>query len=165
MSSPAGPSNGMIRVSQNLAGVSVKRWTDVATGALLGAGLMYLFDRERGLQRRQAVRAQMGRLARQSGHAMASGVRMIRHGQRSVRAGWHALLRHPLLDDEVLARHIRAEIVSLVMDIRGVSVRVERGYVTLAGLVNAPEEERQLIQAVRRLPGVLGVDGAFQRRH
>lgn len=142
----------------------MKRWTYITSGAVLGAGLMYLLDPEHGDERRSTVRRQLIRMGWQSRNAAVAGAHRLRRGRRVLRAAWQAFRRNPLLDDDVVARRVRSEIIPIIEDMGAIDVRVHRGRVTLVGSINSAEEQR-VMQAVRKLPGVLGVASESEWPH
>ncbi|CAL1239531.1 BON domain-containing protein [Candidatus Methylocalor cossyra] len=138
----------------------MNRGTTVA-GAVLGAALMYLFDPDRGRQRRALLRDKA-----------ASGLNSVRAAaavtQRDLwnRASgliaelWAQLTSGPVPDD-VLLRRIRSHLGRVVSHPRLIEVSVHNGRAVLSGPVLA-HEHLPLYRCVRSVRGVTGVEDRLE---
>jgi uncharacterized membrane protein len=122
-------------------------------GFLLGAGLMYLLDPDRGVRRRHVARDRLGRVRRRMGEEIAAAARDVRN--RS--AGTFAELRSRFAPDDaadaVVEERIRARLGRLVSHPGAVDVAVVGGEATLLGSVIEPELN-DLLHGVRQVRGV-----------
>ncbi|HXF35971.1 MAG TPA: BON domain-containing protein [Actinomycetota bacterium] len=127
-------------------------------GGGIGALLSYLWDPDRGRARRVRLRDRAAGLGR-------------RVRRRGARRGWKAIsdarglilrLRHRREEipenDETLVQKVRSEVLGRGDMPSGVTVGAERGVVSLRGQVQHPHDIRTLERAVRRVPGVRGVE-------
>ncbi|MGH7581384.1 MAG: BON domain-containing protein [Gemmatimonadales bacterium] len=126
-------------------------------GALVvGAGLMYLLDPDRGARRRALVRDQ----AAHAGHRLRGGLgattRDVGNRARGAASELRSRLRHEEVDDVVLRERVRSEAGRVVSHPHAMEVVVSGGRVALHGSV--PEHELDdLLRAVRRVRGVTEV--------
>jgi len=123
----------------------------------VGAGLVYLFDPNRGRARRNwlcdksvALLRDAGGLARKTGEHLAHRA----HGTYA-RAKSRIVSPEPPSDSELVAR-VRSELGHIVGDMTKVRVSSEEGYITLGGIIPA-DQLRDAESRVRRIPGVEGV--------
>jgi hypothetical protein len=137
----------MNRVIQLLGGVGI------------GSGLMYFFDPELGRRRRSLVRDQFVRSSRELQCGVDKALRDMRHRAQ----GFAAELRGTLTgnrasaSDDVLRERVRAKLGRFVSHPRAIEVDAHDGCVDLSGPILADEVE-QLINAVRKVPGVCEVE-------
>jgi uncharacterized membrane protein len=132
---------------------SMKPHRALVAGLLLGAGLMYLLDPDRGVRRRHVARDRLGRARRRMGEEIAAAARDVRN--RST--GTFAELRSRLLGDDagdaVIEERIRARLGRLVSHPGAVDVAVIGGEATLLGAVLERELD-ELMHGVRQVRGV-----------
>src|SRR5688572_16016960 len=125
-------------------------------GMILGAGLMYLLDPDRGRRRRALIRDQMVHGAHEIedlGGGMASKARHLRNRARGAVLDTKTRLSREEVEDSVLAARVRTHLGRLVSDPSTIEVSAEHGRVTLRGA--APNEEvRGLVDGVQDVPGV-----------
>jgi hypothetical protein len=127
-----------------------------------GAGAMYLFDPDRGRDRRNGIREEFVGAVRKVG-------RFARHRGRNVRKNVEGVARQvgltsqprissrDYVSGEQLLLRVRAEIARTSSSPRTIQVMTDSfGAVTLTGEVFASEHER-VISAVRQIPGVRNV--------
>ena len=124
------------------------------TGFASGAGLAYLFDAQRGRQRRDhaaaVVRQSTRRLVRR---ARVTGLRL----RGRTKGVLHQLRRPPSepLDDAGLAHKVESMLFRDPHVPKGqISINAERGTIFLRGQVESPELIDDLTESVRRIPGV-----------
>ena len=132
----------------------------VLTGIALGAGLMYLFDPERGRSRRALIGDRLVHAARAGARAIGTTRRDVTHRALDAAATLRGMLHHERVDDEVLAERVRAQLGRATSHPRAISVLAELGVVTVSGHVLAAEVPR-LLRAVERVRGVREVIAAF----
>jgi osmotically-inducible protein OsmY len=135
-------------------------------GILLGAGLMYLLDPDRGRRRRALIRDQVVHGAHEIedfGGEVASRARHLRNRARGAMIEVRTRSMQEEIEDSVLAARIRAELGRLIPDPGSVQVSAEHGRVTLRGAA-ADQEMRALVDGVQEMPGVHDVINRMRRR-
>jgi hypothetical protein len=132
------------------------------TGALLGAGFAYLFDRDRGRFRRHIARDRtiaavrrgvrlLGRTARVGGARIEGRSRGIVHRLRA------QAKEQP--DDVTLAHKVESILFRDPQVPKGqISINAEKGSVFLRGQIDAPELIEELEARVRKIAGVQKVE-------
>lgn len=137
-----------------------------ALGLMLGAGLMYLFDPDRGRRRRALLRDQFVHGASEAdrlrGHT-ASSARHLRNRTRGLLAETRAGLRDEQVEDSVLEGRLRAELGRLVQPVGDLRAEVLDGAVRLTGTVDEADESR-IVEGLRHVPGVRYVHSQLRRR-
>ncbi|HTK86431.1 MAG TPA: BON domain-containing protein [Nitrospiraceae bacterium] len=134
----------------------------VLSGAGIGAGLMYLLDRDQGNRRRALIRDQAARSARKTREAIAVTTRDAQHraqGMASTVRSW--VSSQPALTDDVLIERVRAKLGTLVRHPRSIEVAAHDGSVILSGPVLADEVD-SLVAMVSRVPGVRHVENRLE---
>ena len=144
----------------------MKNRENLIFGMLLGAGIMYLLDPDRGARRRALIRDQMVHGANELeglGGGMASKARHFRNRARGAMVEARHRMHEEAIDDAVLAARVRSQLGRLVSTPRHVEVTAEHGRVTLRGM--APDEEvRTLVDGVQHVPGVHDVINRLESR-
>src|SRR5690625_148868 len=125
-------------------------------GIVLGAGLMYLLDPERGRRRRAMVRDQMVSSWGDLDDAVDTAARDLKNRARGVVAETRSRLTPDRVTDEVLKERVRALIGRVVSHPHAIGVESKDKYITLSGPILA-DEEPTLISAVKGVRGVEGV--------
>jgi hypothetical protein len=139
------------RAKSLLAGASV-----LATGAALGAGLMFLFDPANGYRRRAALRRLLARI--RGDHAEPPGIlERSRHLAAAVRARLH-LHRD---NGRTLESEVRARIGRVATNPGAIAVVAEGARVTLRGAV-PPDELDDVLDEVAAIEGVHEVYNLLQ---
>lgn len=134
----------------------------IVLGALLGAGMMYVWDPDRGRRRRAIARMRARRRSRQvqeMGGRLASGSRHVRNRLRGRVIEAQAAWRGEAVPDEILIERIRARIGHCSDHPRNIMVSVQNGMVTISG----PILEREVDAVIRCVQGVRGVRGLTNR--
>lgn len=130
--------------------------SDLLAAALVGAGLVYVLDPDRGARRRGLIRDK----AIRAGHKIVDGVgttaRDVENRAKGTVAELRSRLRHEEADDEVLEERVRSAIGRASSHPRAIEVSVEDGRVTLGGAVLEDERSR-VLRTARRVRGVHGV--------
>jgi hypothetical protein len=135
----------------------------IVRGALLGAGLMYLFDPTRGARRRAALADRVAHVLRIERELFD---RARRDAENRVR-GILDQLRSPRpaeVSDDILEPRVRSKLGHCVSHARAVLVDVVDGHVTLAGPIFAHEADH-LVAEVAAIRGVKEVLDALDRHH
>jgi osmotically-inducible protein OsmY len=129
----------------------------LALAAAGGAVAMYLADPDRGLRRRKVMKDRALASVRKGGRrAGRTAVYLQSTATGKVKHALHArdepahVADDQMLTDRVLSMAFR----ELDIDQGGVNVNTERGIVVLRGVLDQPEDIRNLEQAVGRVPGV-----------
>ena len=137
-----------------------------ALGLMVGAGLMYLLDPDRGRRRRALLRDQFVHGANEAerlGGTTASSARHLRNRTRGLLAETRAGLREEQVEDSVLEGRLRAELGRLVQPVGDLRAEVIDGVVRLTGTVGADDESR-IVQGLRRVPGVRDLHSQLRHR-
>lgn len=124
----------------------------------LGAGLMYLFDPNRGKTRRTQLRERAASLYHRTKRAIGHSVTDV----ESRAIGVAAELRRTLQDtggvpDETLVARVRTHLGRVATHPHAVKVTAENGRITLSGTAR-PNVVKILEDAVRKVPGVKAVE-------
>ena len=127
-----------------------------AAGMVLGAGLMYLMDPDRGRRRRALARDKAIRTARRTGSALGATGRDLANRTSGLAARATHAVRSQMVDDEVLVERVRAQLGRYVSHPRALDVYVSDGVVILRGPILASEVSG-LVNAVEKIRGVRSV--------
>ncbi len=137
------------------------RKDNLVGGALLGAGLMYLLDPDRGRRRRAMLRDQMVHLVNRTPDAAETAVRDLYHRAQGLAAEAGSRLRSDTADEVVVEARVRAELGRLVSHPGAIQVAAQDGRVTLGGPVLAHEVD-PLLKGVQSVPGVQAVVNSLE---
>lgn len=132
-------------------------------GALIGAGLMYYFDPDRGRRRRSLVRNQLVHASHRLQAGMDTAARDIRNRVVGTVTTLRTRLRPPSAEDVVLVERVRARLGRVVSHPASVEISAQNGRVTLTGLILADEVDR-LIRRVRSVYGVKEIENRLEMR-
>lgn len=135
-------------------------------GALMGAGVMYLLDPDRGRRRRARLRDRFVHGAHEAedlGGAAASTARHVRNRARGMLAETRARMLEARVEDSVLEGRLRAELGRLIQPVGDIRAEVLEGAVRLTGTVDPGDEER-LVNGLRHLPGVRTLHNQLRHR-
>jgi uncharacterized membrane protein len=130
-------------------------------GILIGAGLMYLLDPDKGRRRRAVLRDQLSSLMRDLNTGLDTSVRDLRHRSYGVVAETRARFTAHDAADPVVKARVRSKLGRVVSHPSSIHVVSQDGNVRLSGPVLAHEVEA-LLAAVRAVPGVRSVDNQLQ---
>src|SRR5262245_15646805 len=108
-------------------------------GLVVGAGIMYLADPDRGARRRSLVRDKARRYARQTGTSIRRQAHWIRNRAQGLAAETRAAMQHEDVDDDRLHERVRSIVGRAVMHPRAITVEAIGGIITLSGPVLAHE--------------------------
>jgi hypothetical protein len=127
------------------------------SGLGLGAGLMYLFDPERGARRRARILGKLSAARRTSSHALGMAARDLNNRTTGVIAELRGAISREQVDDEVLVARVASRLGHVVSHPHAVEVSAQDGVVLLEGPILADELDL-LLKTVRRVRGVQAVD-------
>ncbi|MDQ3607136.1 MAG: BON domain-containing protein [Gemmatimonadota bacterium] len=142
----------------------MNRSGDLLTGMLLGAGLMYLLDPDRGRRRRALLRDQLVsgmHTVEDLGDDLAGTTRDLQNRARGTLHDTRARLSAEEVDDTVLEARVRSAIGRAVSNPSPIEVRAENGRITLNGPVLAADVS-ELLATVRSVRGVQEVSNQLQ---
>ena len=125
----------------------------ITTALLIGAGLAYLLDPDRGARRRARVRDKAIHTKHKLAEGLGGTTRDLRNRAGGVVAELRARFRREFVDDEVLSERVRSAIGRAVSHPRAIKVSATDGRVTLRG----PVPEREVTGLVAATEGVRGV--------
>jgi len=134
-------------------------WTG---GALMGAGLMALFDPDRGKGRRTVLRDKAASAAGAVGKGAGKTWRDLRHRAQGAAARARTLVDRVDRRGDVLAARVRSRLGRLTSHPRAITVAADGSNVTLSGQVLAAEAEA-VLAGVRAVPGVEAVEDRLVR--
>jgi hypothetical protein len=138
--------------------------SSLALGAVclgVGAGMMYMFDPNRGRARRGFARDKAVRWYNASGEAVSKTTEDFRNratGMAATTKHWFA--KEPVSDDKLAAR-IRSKMGRYVSQPHAIDVEVNNGIVCLRGSILAHEASR-LLKCVKGVPGVQDVENRLE---
>jgi uncharacterized membrane protein len=122
-------------------------------GIVLGAGLMYLFDPDRGRRRRALVRDQGIHLMHVLDEASGTTARDVRNRARGILSETRSRFRRDHASDRVVEARVRSELGRLVSHPGSIRVEAAGGTILLSGPVLA-HELTTLVSGVGRVRGV-----------
>jgi uncharacterized membrane protein len=125
----------------------------LASGLLMGAGLMYLLDRRQGKRRRARLRDKVRHRVHEVEHVLDQSTRDFRNRAHGLVAETQKRLRTEYVDDTRLRERVRSALGRIVSHPGTLNVTVQDGRVTLRGPV-LNSERRRVIAGVRRVRGV-----------
>jgi uncharacterized membrane protein len=130
--------------------------------ALIGAGLMALFDPNRGRARRAALRGRASGAAGAIGTAAGKTWRDLRHRTEGAAARGRSLFGSGAGGDDVVTARVRSRLGRVTSHAHAIQVRVADGRVVLSGPVLAREAEAA-VDCARAVAGVLSVEDRLER--
>ena len=132
------------------------------TPFLVGAGVMYLLDPDRGRTRRTRVKNALVHAAKRERDLLRRGLRDARH--RAIGASERArrMFSEPVPDAVVLGR-IRAQLGRAVAHARALDIDVRDGKAILSGPV-LTAEAATVVRCIKAVPGVRDVVDRMERR-
>lgn len=122
-----------------------------------GAGLMYLFDPDRGRRRRSVVRDKMARASRETGQVLEAAAKDFRNRRDGILAKAKSLVHsEPAVPDAKLEARVRSLLGRATSHPHAIHVDAKDGCITLSGPILAAEADR-LHSLVCKVPGVQDV--------
>ena len=130
-------------------------------GIGLGAGLMYIFDPDRGRRRRATARDAAHHIVNTIDDALGKTSRDMSNRAQGFVAELDSIFRCEVADDDVVAERIRSKLGRAVSHPHAIHVAVNQGRVTLSGQILAREVD-QLLNRVWSVRGVTGVENRLE---
>ena len=139
----------------------MKKVITVIGAAGTGAGLMYLFDPDRGRRRRAMLRNKAEHARRITVDAAGKTQRDVRNHLRGLVSEFGSLFQTDEVMDEVLVERVRAKMGRVVSHPHAVDVTVRDGEVILRGAILA-DEVHPLLNAIIEIDGIKNVSNWLQ---
>jgi uncharacterized membrane protein len=130
-------------------------------GIGVGAGLMYMFDPDRGRRRRAMARDAAHHLANVADDAVGKTSRDLSNRAQGLVAELNSLFKREEADDEVVAARVRSKLGRAVSHPHAIYVSVNQGRVTLSGQILAGEVD-QVLKRVWSVRGVTSVENKLE---
>ena len=137
--------------------------TELLSGLVAGAGLMFLMDPSQGRRRRALARDQVASGLKRSGRYLRAAGRDISNRVTGTASALDRGRDRPALADDVLAARVRSAFGRFVSHPGAVHIGVTNGVVRLDGVVLA-SELASLLAAIRDVDGVRAIDNRLQVR-
>jgi hypothetical protein len=134
--------------------------SSLAIGAFclgVGAGIMYLFDPNRGRTRRAIARSKAASLYSASGEAMVRTTQDLRNRASGVAASTKSMWKSEPVSNEKLVARVRSKMGRYVSHPHALHVEANNGNVTLSGSILA-HEAGKFLKCVKGIPGVQNVE-------
>jgi uncharacterized membrane protein len=131
------------------------------SGLGLGAGLMYLFDPDRGKRRRTRVHDKVTHLVNKTDDAIGKTSRDLANRLTGIGAEAESLFVCGKASDDVLSARVRSKLGRLVSHPHAIAVTVTDGKVKLSGPILAIEAD-ELLKRVSRVKGVTKVENRLE---
>jgi uncharacterized membrane protein len=141
------------------AGMSSAMTAVAALGT--GAGLMYLFDPDRGACRRARLKDKAAHAVNKTGCAAGSVSRDLTNRCRGLAAQAGSVFKSRQADDDTLAARVRSRMGRAVLHPGAIEVTARDGVVRLSGDALSHEVDA-LLSCARRAPGARGVDNQLR---
>ena len=140
-------------------GMNAALAASAALGA--GAGLMYLFDPDRGACRRARMKDGVTHTIHKTGVAAGSTSRDLANRARGLFAQTSSIFKSGDTDDDTLEARVRSRMGRAVSHPGAVEVTAREGVVKLRGQILSHEVE-SMISCIRSTPGVHGIDNQLR---
>jgi uncharacterized membrane protein len=134
----------------------MRKVSTLARGMAIGAGMMYLLDREQGRRRRARVRDRIRHEVTDFEAALDRSARDLRNRTHGAVAGVRGLFRTDDADDLLVRDRIRSTMGRVVSHPGAIDVMVDNGHAHLHGDILAAEYQ-PLLNTVLRVRGVSDV--------
>jgi len=141
------------------AGMNTSLAASAALGA--GAGLMYMFDPDRGACRRARLRDGVTRAINRTGMAAGTTSRDLTNRARGLFAQAASIFRNGDTDDDTLEARVRSRMGRAVSHPGAVEVTTRDGVVRLSGEILSHEID-PMLSCIRATPGVRGIDNQLR---
>lgn len=130
-------------------------------GLGLGAGLMYLYDPDRGNRRRALIRDQFNHLINCTANYFETATRDLSNRVSGLQAEVGSLLTHDDADDHIVVERVRSKLGRHVSHPHAVRVESHDGHIVLSGPILAHEVDH-LLSALKQVRGVRGVENRLE---
>lgn len=128
---------------------------------VIGAGLTYLLDPDRGTRRRALVRDRLVHAGHELEGTVTSTARHARNRARGLAHEAKSALREDSVDDRVLEERVRSRVDRDLSNGADLNVTAEQGRVTLSVAV-AADEVRDVVRSTKSVRGVDAVDNQLE---
>jgi uncharacterized membrane protein len=139
----------------------MKKGFMLMSAAGLGAGLMYVFDPDRGKRRRGLLRNKMIHATKVAGAVTGKTSRDVRNHVLGVFAEVESLFRADEVSDDVLEARVRSKLGRVVSHPGAIEVKAVNGLLILSGQILAAEEH-PLIESVIGIHGVNNIENRLE---
>jgi uncharacterized membrane protein len=133
----------------------------LVSAAGLGAGLMYLFDPDRGGRRRALLSNKSKHAVRIARDAAGKTRRDVRNHLQGLAAELETLFRTGEVSDDVLEARVRSRLGRIVSHPKAVEVKAVDGLIILSGAILAAEVN-PLLDAVVNIQGVKNIENRLE---
>ena len=130
-------------------------WLIGAAG--IGAGLMYVFDPDRGKKRRAEISNKAKHINRVATDACGKTQRDVSNRLRGIVCEVKSLMQPELISDDVLEARVRSKMGRVVSHPHAIEVRARAGRITLSGPIQTAEVF-PLVDAVAATRGVKNIE-------
>ncbi len=127
----------------------------------VGAGLMYLFDPDRGKRRRALLRNQAGHFGRIAADAAGKTRRDVRNHLLGVVAELESSFRTGEVGDDILAARVRSKLGRVVSHPSAIAVKAVDGVVSLSGPI-LDSEQHPLLESIVAIHGVKNIENLLE---
>jgi osmotically-inducible protein OsmY len=129
---------------------------------MIGVGAAYLFDPSEGKRRRRVLVDRLAKAARKVVRFMSKKARFYAGKSRGLAAGVPRAGSAPATDDATVLQRIRSDAFrDSGVSTKDVDVVVDAGVAKLRGSVSNPSLADDLVDRVRKVPGVRDVEAAI----
>jgi len=130
----------------------------MASGAALGAAVMYFFDPRRGRARRAELQQKAASVVQKAGHKLTKKGEDLLNRAKGLVAEADAAFEHreDTANDDIVAERVRSNLGHITPQANAIQTEVVSGVVELRGTLS-PDKKRIVIDEVLSVPGVKGV--------
>lgn len=139
----------------------MNRAIGLLSAAGIGAGMMYLFDPDRGKRRRALVRNKAEHASKIATAAAGKTQRDVRNHLLGAFADLESLFRSEEVSDDVLEARVRSKLGRIVSHPHAIEVKAVEGVVILTGPILA-DEVHPLLDTVIVVNGVTNIDNRLE---
>lgn len=139
----------------------MNRVTTMIGAGGLGAGLMYMFDPDRGKRRRALLRNKAEHATRIASEAAGKTQRDVRNHIQGAVAELGSLFRSDDVSDDVLEARVRSKLGRVVSHPSAIEVKAVDGLIILTGEILA-KEEHPLLDSVITISGVKNIENCLE---
>ena len=145
----------------NLVSRNFKRAAMIGLGLGAGAGAMYFLDPQRGKKRRAIAQAKLQRATRMAQAALEVTSQDLQHRVEGARSKITRVFQSQgEVNPEILESRVRAKMGHIIARPHSIHVATKGHVIRLSGEVH-PSDIEPLLNAVRKVPGVLDVEDAL----
>lgn len=138
----------------------MNRAIGLISAAGIGAGLMYLFDPDRGKRRRARLRDKAKHMNRVAIQGVTKTERDLRNRLHGIAAEFGSLVHSEQVSDDVLEARIRSKLGRVVSHPHAIKVKLVNGRATLSGPILS-HEVVPLLEVVNGIAGVNSIENSL----